>query len=313
MPVHYYSPVPDLGDLERRDIWARRSALRGVDFRPEAQVAYLLELGSRYGREWGWPSEPTKDPTEFHTENMSFSFGCAAAAHCMIRERKPKRIVEIGSGMSSIVLSAALKPNELEGAPSADYTIIDPYPASRLGALPGTQPSVLAQRVEVVEIGIFDQLEQGDILFIDSGHVVRIGGDVNFLFLDVLPRLKPGVVVHFHDIGLPFEYPKVYATNSNFRVFWTEAYLFAGLPRVQQRVRNAAWNGLSNPGTRRCFPRSVPALRSDAARGYEWKFLDRAPLSSQLVSRIKATPAVGSGGGQDDALGSVTTAFYAKR
>lgn len=225
LPVHYYSPVPDIEDLVRRDVWARRSELPGVDFQPDEQVRYLLELGRQFGGECDWPPEPTTDPTEFHTENMSFSFGCAAAAHCILRDRKPKRLIEIGSGMSSIVLSAALKLNEADGAPPADYTVIDPYPSPRLGTLPGTQPNVLAQRVEVVDIGLFDQLERGDILFIDSGHTVRIGGDVNFLFLDVLPRLKPGVIIHIHDIGLPNEYPKVYATNPSFRVFWTEAYL----------------------------------------------------------------------------------------
>jgi len=203
LPVHFYSPVPDLDDLKRRDLWSRRSDLQGVDFRPDAQVAYLLELGGRHGGECGWPADPTNDPTEFHTENMTFSFGCAAAAHCIIRERKPRRLIEIGSGMSSIVFSAALKRNEDDGVQLATYTVIDPYPSPRLSALPGNRPTVIAQRVEVVDIDVFGQLERGDILFVDSGHVVRIGGDVNFLVLDVLPRLNPGVVVHFHDIGLP--------------------------------------------------------------------------------------------------------------
>lgn len=225
LPVHFYSPVPDLDDLERRDVWSRRSDLKGVDFRPEAQVAYLLKLGASYGLECGWPSEPTNDPTMFHTENMTFSFGCAAAAHCIVRERKPRHLIEIGSGMSSIVLSAALALNEADGAQPAEYTVIDPYPSSHLSTLTGTQPTVISQPVEGVDIGVFEQLERGDILFVDSGHVVRIGGDVNFLILDVLPRLSPGVIVHFHDVGLPYEYPKVYATNPTFRMFWTEAYL----------------------------------------------------------------------------------------
>ena len=225
LPVHFYSPVPDLDDLGRRAVWSRRSELSGVDFRPEAQVAYLLELGDKYGRECAWSAEPSDNPLEFHTENSSFSFGCAAAAHCIIRDRKPRRLIEIGSGMSSIVLSAALSFNERDGAEPTAYTIVDPYPSPRLKTLPGTQPNVVPERVEVVDTGLFEQLERGDIVFIDSGHVVRIGGDVNFLVLDVLPRLKPGVVIHFHDIGLPYEYPKVYATNAAFRMLWTEAYL----------------------------------------------------------------------------------------
>lgn len=225
LPVHFYSPVPDLADLERRDVWSRRTDMPGVDFRPDAQVDYLLALGERYGRECDWAAEPGNDPSVFHTENSSFSFGCAAATHSIIRERKPRRLIEIGSGMSSTVISAALGFNERDGAQPADYTIVDPYPSPRLDTLPGTRPKVRAERVEVLDTGLFEQLERGDILFVDSGHVVRIGGDVNFLVLDVLPRLKPGVVVHFHDIGLPYEYPKVYATNPAFRVFWTEAYL----------------------------------------------------------------------------------------
>lgn len=225
LPVHYYSPVPDLDDLKRRDVWSRRSELPGVDFRPEVQVAYLLELGRKFGQECAWSPAPANDLTEFYTENMSFSFGCAAAAHCIIRDRKPKRVIEIGSGMSSLVLAKALSANEADGAPSAEYTVVDPYPSPLLPNIPGTRPNILAKRVEVVELALFEQLERGDILFIDSGHVVRIGGDVNFLFLEVLPRLKSGVLIHVHDVGLPYEYPKIYATNPAFRMLWTEAYL----------------------------------------------------------------------------------------
>jgi hypothetical protein len=84
---------------------------------------------------------------------------------------------------------------------------------------------LVKERVEILNVNFFDQLGKDDVLFIDSGHVVRIGGDVNYLILDILPRLAPGVIIHFHDVGLPCDYPKVYATNPQFRVFWTEAYL----------------------------------------------------------------------------------------
>lgn len=273
LPVHFYSPVPDLDDLERRDVWSRRSDLKGVDFRPEAQVAYLLELGGRYGLECGWPSEPTDDPTMFHTENMTLSFGCAAAAHCIIRERKPRHLIEIGSGMSSIVFSAALELNEADGVQPAEYTVIDPYPSSHLSTLPGTRPTVIPQRVEVVDIDLFEQLERGDILFVDSGHVVRVGGDVNFLLLDVLPRLNPGVIVHFHDIGLPYEYPKVYATNPSFRVFWTEAYLLQAFlafnSEFEVLLAMAYLTQEHRDAFRRAFPLYDPA-RHKATSGSFW-------------------------------------------
>ncbi len=105
------------------------------------------------------------------------------------------------------------------------YAIIDPYPAPLVkSGLPGLT-KIIPERVELVDIALFNNLGEGDILFIDSGHTVRTGGDVNFLFLDVLPRLAPGVIVHVHDINLPYEYPEVYFTNPSFRMFWTEAYL----------------------------------------------------------------------------------------
>jgi hypothetical protein len=225
LPVHYYSPVPDITDLRERKIWSRRSDLPGVDFREEAQVARLLELGEEYGRECNWPAEPTGVSSDFYTENNSFSYGCAAAAHCIVRDSRPKRLIEIGSGRSSLVLSAALGLSQSRGAPPAEYTVVDPYPSPLLESLPGTAANVIAERVELVEPGLFEGLGLGDILFVDSGHVVRIGGDVNFLILDVLPRLRPGVIVHFHDIDLPYEYPEVYLTNPAFRMLWTESYL----------------------------------------------------------------------------------------
>ena len=105
-----------------------------------------------------------------------------------------------------------------------EYTIIDPYPANMIKELSGVT-QIVPERVELTDFRRFETLGQNDILFIDFGHTVRTGSDVNFLYLDVLPRLAPGVIVHIHDIGLPYEYPKVYFTNPSFRVFWTEAYL----------------------------------------------------------------------------------------
>jgi hypothetical protein len=221
MPVHFYSPVPDLADLEARGVYGRRSALGGVAFDEPGQLARLARLGASWGKECDWPAEPTGRPERFFTENGGFSFGCAAATHCLIREHRPSRVVEIGSGNSSLVIAAALARN---GAPS-DYTIVDPYPGPIVrGGLPGVT-RVLAQRVELLDPAFFDSLSAGDVLFVDSGHTVRTGGDVNFLILDVLPRLAPGVLVHFHDIPMPDEYPRAYFTNPKFRVFWTESYL----------------------------------------------------------------------------------------
>jgi len=226
MSVNFYSPVPDLKDLEQRHVWERKSSLAGIEFRQEDQVRFLLELGKTYGHECQWPKQPTGDPFQFYTENTCFGFGCAAGLHSIIRHFKPRRIIEIGSGYSSLVVSAALNRNTTEYPEiKPEYTIIDPYPNEAIsgGRLPGLT-RLIAERVEVAP-DLFAGLIENDILFIDSSHTVRTGGDVNYLFLDVLPRLAPGVIIHFHDIALPYEYQRVYHTNPHFRVFWTEAYL----------------------------------------------------------------------------------------
>ena len=244
MPVHFYSPVPDIPDLRRRGVFDHRTDMAGVDFRPHAQEALLLELGMAFGGECDWPRDATGDPLQFYTHNGCFSYGCAAALHCMVRRHKPRRIVEAGSGNSSLVIGAALARNAAEGHP-CHYTIVDPYPrdAFRNLELPFLS-CVEAKPVEELPVELFMELREGDILFVDSSHAVKTGGDVNFLILDVLPRLAPGVVVHFHDIHLPYEYCEAYFTNPTFRVFWTEGYLlqaFLAYNEAYEVLLGMAW------------------------------------------------------------------------
>jgi hypothetical protein len=224
MQVHFYSPVPDIKDLSARKVWNRRTQLPGIDFQVEKQLDLLKKLGLQYGRECKWPLKPTGNPANFHTDNGCFSYGCAASLHTMIRSLRPRQLIEIGSGFSSRVISGAIKCNTDEGNP-CHYCIVDPYPGEVITSGCLSQDRLVQERVELLKAEAFDVLAENDILFIDSGHTVRTGSDVNFLFLDILPRLKPGVVVHIHDISLPYEYPEVYFTNPGFRVFWTEAYL----------------------------------------------------------------------------------------
>ncbi len=227
VPVHFYSPLPDIRDLEKRNVWATISDMAGIDFRSEEQTRLLGFLGEQFGEECRWPLKVTDNSSEFYLQNPSFSYGCAASTHCMIRQHKPVNVIEIGSGMSSRVIAAALDINRREGHP-ATYCIVDPYPGDAIcrGALKGTE--LLQSRVELLDSGFFNRLQANDILFIDSSHSVKTGGDVNYLFLDILPRLAPGVVIHIHDISMPYEYSRTYATNESFRQFWTEQYLLQG-------------------------------------------------------------------------------------
>lgn len=218
MPVGYYSPVPDIKELQDRGIWTRRSAMEGIDFRPQEQLQLLAKIGKAHGMECDWPVDKANGVGGFYSDNGSFGYGCAAVLHSMIRHFKPKKVIEVGSGFSSLIIAEALKTN---GGPSS-YTIIDPYPSD---LTKGLAASVIASRVELIDPSLFRHLDHNDLLFIDSGHTVRTGSDVNFLILDILPVIVPGVVIQIHDISLPYEYPEVYFTNSAFRMFWTEAYL----------------------------------------------------------------------------------------
>jgi Methyltransferase domain len=225
MLVHFYTPVPDIREITDRGVFDARSSLTGIEFQPERQLELLALLGNKFGAECHWPLEQTDADGGFYLSNGSFSFGCAAALHCMIRNFKPKRIIEVGSGNSSLVIASALENNRSERK-SAEYTIIDPYPKAFISAEKFSETSnLVVNKVELTDVKQFEILQENDMLFIDSGHTVKIGSDVNFLILDVLPRLRPGVIVHFHDINLPFAPPQSYYTNPAFRVFWTEEYL----------------------------------------------------------------------------------------
>jgi hypothetical protein len=136
-------------------------------------------------------------------------------AYCMARHFQPRLTIEVGSGFSSLVLGDAAARNGSSGV-----VCIEPFPREFLRTrFPGLR-SLMENKVQDIDRNFFSQLEAGDILFIDSSHTVKIGGDVNYLFLEVLPRLKPGVIVHVHDIFLPFEYRRDWVLDE-FR-FWTE-------------------------------------------------------------------------------------------
>ncbi len=223
VPVNFYQPIPDIQELEKRNVWDKVSSLEGINISSSDSFNFITKLANEYGNECDWPNDPTHDQNEFYLDNNRFSFGCAAPLHCLIRSLKPKKIIEIGSGLSSRVIRGAIKLNAYSNF-ECKYTIIDPYSSLKDNNF-DKNTTIIRQPVETMDLDIFKELEENDILFIDSSHVVKIGSDVNFEILDVVPALQNGVLVHFHDISLPFEYPKAYATNPKFRVFWNEAYL----------------------------------------------------------------------------------------
>ena len=142
----------------------------------------------------------------------------------MLNQWKPKRVIEVGSGFSSL-LTAHVNHNMLNN--SIDFTCIEPYPREFLKKkIPGLN-NVIVEKVQNLDKSIFTALEAGDILFIDSSHVAKTGSDVNSLFFEILPILKKGVRIHLHDIFLPFEYDKIWVLEENRS--WNEQYLLRAL------------------------------------------------------------------------------------
>ena len=217
-PVHYYQPLPDTRTLTD-DLWEKKSELAGIDMNDNVQLQLLQEAFPRFRAEYEqFPMDPPERPYEFYFNNGFFSGTDALVLYCMVRHFQPNFILEVGSGFSSRVSAqAALRNGDTK------LTCIEPYPDAVLtNGFPGLT-SLIPKKVQEVELSYFEELGPGDILFIDSSHVVKIGGDVNYLFLEVVPRLKPGVIVHVHDIFFPMEYRRDWVVD-DFR-FWSEQYL----------------------------------------------------------------------------------------
>jgi Methyltransferase domain len=217
-PVHFYQPIPDTQTLPET-LWNRSSELVGIDMNDSVQLDLLRNCFPKFRDEYEqFPAKPAGQPSRFYLNNGLFDGTDALVAYCMVRHFQPRLIIEIGGGFSSLILGEASAKNN-----RSPLICIEPFPQEFLTpGFPGLH-SLIEKRVEDVELEFFSQLGSGDILFIDSSHTVKIGGDVNYLFLEVLPRLKPGVIVHVHDIFLPFDYPRDWVTEE-FR-FWTEQYL----------------------------------------------------------------------------------------
>ena len=217
-PVHFYQPIPDTQSLPET-LWHRPSELTGIDLNDALQLDLLQNHFPKFRSEYDqFPTEPTAEPGRFHLSNGLFGGADALIAYCMIRHFQPRLIIEVGGGYSSLIAAEAIAKNK-----NSALICIEPLPADFLRKeVPGLR-SLIEKKVEDIDLEFFSQLESGDILFIDSSHTVRIGGDVNYLFLEVLPRLAPGVIVHIHDIFFPFDYPREWVMDK-FRV-WAEQYL----------------------------------------------------------------------------------------
>lgn len=228
-PGHFYSPVVDPATLGARvaELWPAQPRILGIDFNDDSHLHLLRDVLPRYLPEYDYAEQDEGGDEQlerFYTRNSQFSWLDSRALFALLRHWRPRRVIEVGSGYSSLLM-ADVNQRFLGG--ECEIRCIEPYPRPfLLKGVPGLA-SVDQRMVQDVPLETFETLAPGDILFIDSSHVAKTGSDVNYLFFEVLPRLPAGVRIHVHDIFLPHEYPRDWVLTENRS--WNEQYLLRAL------------------------------------------------------------------------------------
>jgi len=228
----FYSPVVDAAAVtsggERDRIWPDPPEdPPGLDVREQEQLALLRDVAA-HPLPTTWPG-----PGPFDPDNDQFPLQDAALLYGLVRHLQPHRFIEVGCGWSTTVTRRAIADGGLDAA----LTCIEPYPRPFVRAFEGIELRV--EKVEHTPLEVFDALEAGDVLFIDSSHVAKTGSDVVHLVLQVLPRLAAGVVVHVHDIFVPEDYPVGWVENG---FGWNEQYVVHAFLLGHARARVLAMN-----------------------------------------------------------------------
>jgi hypothetical protein len=259
---HFYSPIPSLDEIQRDEsqIFGEiPHEILGVELNETEQLDLLNKFVTYYK---DLPFKPEKTGNlRYYYENPSYSYSDAIFSHCMIRHLSPSRIIEIGSGFSSCMI---LDTNELFFDGNIRTTFIEPYPELITSLVRDSDKDnikIIPSRLQDVDLAEFDALKANDILLIDSTHVSKINSDVNRIFFDILPRIAPGVHVHFHDVTYPFEYPKRWVLEGR---AWNEAYLLKAFLQFNHTFRMVLMNSYMDYFHPQFFEKNFPLCRKNS-------------------------------------------------
>src|SRR5262245_54686888 len=238
LPGHYYSPIPSVEEVRKDEerLFSNPKTIPGVDLNLEGQVALLDRLNSFYET---FPF--TSQRLRYSPSNPAFGGADAVFLYAMLRHVKPSKIIEVGCGHSSCLI---LDTNDLFLGGRTSLTFIDPnadFLHSLLANGDEHRVQIIPTRVQEIKLDTFAALDPGDILFIDSSHVSKVGSDVNYIIFDVLPSLNSGVYVHIHDIHYPFEYPREWIYEGR---AWNEAYLLRAFLQYNSAFEIILFNAL---------------------------------------------------------------------
>lgn len=266
---HYYLSIPDKNDL--RHIAA--SELKGISIDDDLCFDFHEQYVAPYAQEFrNLALSPDADGyrNNYQLLNGTFMAVDGNVYHGLIRSLAPANIIEVGSGNSTRLACQAIRANLAEGRNETNLVCIEPFHSDLLSGLREVSV-VLDTYVQEVDLALFEGLGPGDILFLDSTHTLRPGGDVWWEICEILPRLQPGVFVHFHDISLPDPYPSSYLDRS---WYWMEQYLLQAFLSFNNKY-SIVWPGnylmlrhearmraLFEPEyslMREAFPESIPA------------------------------------------------------
>jgi hypothetical protein len=225
-PEHYHNPIPNKKEVEETHDSSLLNNLEGIDYDFENQIPILEKLYQHYSElPWDFINDQKNTLFRYKLKDSYYRYSDAIFLFLIMREFKPKKVIEIGSGFSTATMldtnDLFFKENKIE------FTFIEPNPYDRLENLITDEDrmncKILPQRVQEVDISIYKELKENDILFIDSSHVSKCGSDLNFIMFNILPILNKGVLIHFHDVFYPFEYPKHWILEEKF--YWNECYI----------------------------------------------------------------------------------------
>lgn len=220
VPANFYSDIPLIRDIENSyEYKSMGPEIYNSGIFEIERIKTFVDTISAYSNEFSPPEEGNKDnPKGFFWNNPAFSYSDAMSYYCVLRHFKPKHVLEIGSGFSTLVADEALKVN---GAGS--ITLIEPYPKKFLRKLE-TVDNIIESFAQDISVSDFVSLvEASDVWFIDSTHTVKIGSDCLYIYLKIMPEISKDLVVHTHDVSLPFGLPRQRALNKH--IYWTEQYL----------------------------------------------------------------------------------------
>lgn len=220
VPADFYSQIPSVEDINNSfEYKDNNEEIYNSGIFNKKNIQNFMEKIGIYVEEFSPPKDGNIDkPKEYFWNNPAFSFFDALSYYCVLRHYKPLHVLEVGSGFSTLVADAAIKKNNI-----GKLTLIEPYPKAFLRELDSVDKIIESFVQEISVPDLVALVESSDIWFIDSTHTVKIGSDCLYLYLKIMPEISKDIIVHTHDIYLPFGSNKKMALNK--QIFWTEQYL----------------------------------------------------------------------------------------